>query len=665
MRIGRNNLAQQIMHEANLDQVKLESSVNRDIALALQCSQSPLIVNYFSNPADAMLESSAFREMASYRKSFSSGINFWVNDVDLKFYSNDEYAYTVNPSDPDAYWYKMTLYETDVYNFNINYNAELNQTCLWINVPVFAAGRKPVGIVGTGIVLDAFLASIYESVREENQGRLFFFNRQGEITGAADGALVHRKEAVSTQLDGLYEIIQPQLESFKDGEIRRFSLGKNEYALCYVKSLDWYLIRCISVSSNLQKDSALSVVFAIVICIMLIIFVVFTLFIRFILKPLSGLRHSMMSVSGGDFTAKFAYRRDDEIGSLSDSLASITDTAAELVKGIRQKTEFVHKTNDTQQSSLTSGRELLEEILSEIRTMAEAGTEQQQMIEKIAAAVSKTVSNLQNFGNIIQTQTGDISVSGEMIGQLLDAVDSIEQQRTASSQNMVKLSESSVKGAGQLKQVSDTVAQIAADTEKLLETNKIIASITNQTNLLAMNAAIEAAHAGESGQGFAVVAEEIRSLSEKTRSQSEEVARVIKMIIESVKSVVDYSDKTSQVFNEIVDQIGLVDHGFKAMSNAIEKGNDLSGSVAGKLKELSAGSESVAQGFSVMKNDTEEINGIVEQTFSSTKKLIAGMDAITESAKYIDSRFEEVAELANKNDEQLQTLAGSLDGYTV
>ena len=116
--IVHTNAGYELEQSMELERAKLESSVNAEIAIALKMATSPLIRRHFLNPADRELKNIAFEEIAGYRQAFKSNSAFWASDIDKEFYFSEDNHYKVDAENPDNYWYKMTLYETEKYNFN-------------------------------------------------------------------------------------------------------------------------------------------------------------------------------------------------------------------------------------------------------------------------------------------------------------------------------------------------------------------------------------------------------------------------------------------------------------------------------------------------------------------------------------------------------------------
>jgi len=271
-RIIINNTGHELTKTAELERLKLEASVNAEIAIGLKMADSPLIKRYFSNPDDPALESLAFEEFAAYRGTFMTSSIFWVNDADKLFYTDDYKPYKINPEDPDNYWYPMTLYETERYNLNINYNPDLNVTNLWINAPVFNDEKKALGIVGIGINLSGFVNAIYK--KYSGTAGIYFFNAAGEITGAKDISLVEKKVNIKDELKFIKGEITSAMEELESDGIKFFETKgiRGAAVIGNIPSLDWYIaaVQRLTVFDSLK--TGMTVLFA---ALMLVIFLVF------------------------------------------------------------------------------------------------------------------------------------------------------------------------------------------------------------------------------------------------------------------------------------------------------------------------------------------------------------------------------------------------------
>jgi CheY-like chemotaxis protein len=180
--------------------------------------------------------------------NFKDGNVFWINDIDKTFYSTDNEPYVVNPEDPDSYWYNMTLYETDDYNFNINYNADIDETMLWVNMPVFsriADGQKAaIGMLGTGIRISEFSEFVASAYQEFDANITpYMFNSKYEITSAMDYSLVYAKTPLTARLgDAGAEIVKIAAELSEAAPKRTFEYDGKFYLLNYLPEMDWYLV---------------------------------------------------------------------------------------------------------------------------------------------------------------------------------------------------------------------------------------------------------------------------------------------------------------------------------------------------------------------------------------------------------------------------------------
>jgi len=284
-----------------LERIKLETSVNAEIAIALKLADSPLIRQYFAHPQDTALKKMAFDELASYRSAFENESIFWVNDIERIFYSDDNEPYSLNPENPDNYWYNMTLYETEAYNFNINYNPDLDVTNLWINAPVFDDKHKPLGIVGTGINLSTFIDTLYQNYT--GGAELYFFNSAGEITGARDIGLVAGKKDIEDVLGGVGFDIHAAAKDIKPGETLVYGVGSDKIAIGTIPVLNWYTITAARIGIK-DYDQTMIALFLVMLIVIAMILVIFNVFIAGFLKSLRKTMDSLDEASKAEIDLK-------------------------------------------------------------------------------------------------------------------------------------------------------------------------------------------------------------------------------------------------------------------------------------------------------------------------------------------------------------------------
>jgi signal transduction histidine kinase/CheY-like chemotaxis protein/HPt (histidine-containing phosphotransfer) domain-containing protein len=263
--------------------LRLETAVDSELALVLKMADTPVIRQYFINPSDPVLKYHADAEIAIYKEHFKNKILYWINDVDKLFYTTRSEPYFVNPDDPKNYWYNLTLYETEKYIFNINYNPDLEQIYLWVNVPVFAesqTNKKPVGMLGTGINLtdfSNFVASGYQKFDENIT--TYMFNKYDEITHALEYDLVQNKIRLDEHLGETGKELIKIAHELSGEESRSFIYDKKIYLINSIPAMEWYMSVSYPTPSLLFLNRAMNTVFFSMLSLILFLFIIINVFI--------------------------------------------------------------------------------------------------------------------------------------------------------------------------------------------------------------------------------------------------------------------------------------------------------------------------------------------------------------------------------------------------
>ncbi|GHV03818.1 hypothetical protein AGMMS50229_03820 [Campylobacterota bacterium] len=263
-----------------IERLKLHISnkVNSELTLVMKLADTPLVKRHLLDPYDEELKEIAFEEFFAYKRNFVNNAIFWISDKDKKFYFDDGKYYIVDPENPAEYWYSMSMYDTEKYNFNINYNADVGNIYLWINAPVFN-NKTPIGVVGTGMDLTDFITSMYKIL--DPSITMYIVNEFDEITMARDQKLVHNKTKITDHLGELGARIATFGKSLTGQETAILNTGDQMCVFNLVPQLGgWYAVGIADITHGSIFDTSMTNLFVAAVTLILIIFIVCNLFIR-------------------------------------------------------------------------------------------------------------------------------------------------------------------------------------------------------------------------------------------------------------------------------------------------------------------------------------------------------------------------------------------------
>ena len=286
--------------------------------------------------------------------------------------------------------------------------------------------------------------------------------------------------------------------------------------------------------------------------------------INFALSSLFGkikkVSDEITSIAEGkaDLSQRIPVASADEIGLLVESCNKLTESLAKMFGTIKEAVASLVYTGteiEGHTQSTIGDVETTTERVQEISARAQAQNETMDMVAESSSNVSKAIQLLYSR---IKTQAEAIGEVSSGVTEISANIKSIDQNVSKISEKYEQLVNDSKTGQKDQMTVVDKVGEIQAQAGRLKEANSVIRSIASQTNLLAMNASIEAAHAGAAGKGFAVVAGEIRSLAESSAKQSKSIGDLIKSITEAIMGIVDASKLSLNSFKSLDEKIGEI-----------------------------------------------------------------------------------------------------------
>ena len=372
---------------------------------------------------------------------------------------------------------------------------------------------------------------------------------------------------------------------------------------------------------------------------------------RSVLKPVLESAGAFDSLGQGNLKQRMNITSQNEIGDMAREFNRGLENLKNLITVIKKNSAFLN----------TVGMELatnINQTTASISRMSKAISEVNQSTQTQASSVTKTASTMEeiirtikSLNESIEDQSSSIIQSSSSIEEMIANISNITKMLDSNNEFVQSLNEKTNSGKEAVVKVNTVVAKISEQSNTLLEASNVIQSIAGQTNLLAMNAAIEAAHAGDSGRGFAVVADEIRKLAEESNTQGKQISKSLKESIAIIKDLVvsgkvaeQALSETSGLASQIAEQESHIavsmneqSDGNKEVLTALKEINNATELVRSGSKEMLAGSETVAKEMYNLNDLTATVSNYMTEMASSTEQMdasIVNVNKLTEKTKF-------------------------------
>jgi methyl-accepting chemotaxis protein len=358
-------------------------------------------------------------------------------------------------------------------------------------------------------------------------------------------------------------------------------------------------------------------------------------------------------------------RRQDEIGDLVSDFNIFLAKLREIVVDIKGAQSGLSDIGERLSTSVEGTEGAITRMTSDIETIRDRGLHQAASVEESSSTVSQIAHNISSLDNLIADQASGITEASAAIEEMVGNIGSVTSSVSKMASEFSTLAKASESGKATLSKAAERITQIAEQSRSLLETNEIIASIASSTNLLAMNAAIEAAHAGEAGKGFSVVADEIRRLSETATEQSRTIGEELGLILKSIGDIVELSKESGEAFSIVAGKIDATDSLVKEVDQAMSEQGEGSKQILEALREMNDITSQVKTGSSEMSAGNQALLEEMARLRDTAFDIKERVEAMTKSAGDIGANVRTVSDMAQSTRGTIGTLETAVGRFTV
>ena len=532
-----------------------------------------------------------------------------------------------------------------------------------VAIPMRDLQGKITGVINATVLGDS-LSNLISDIIVGETGTAYLISPSGTILGNRRPEILYKSiysEIIGSETSEFAQFLKQALSSHKSAVnvsdingVRCISVASS------MRYANWTLLLTAPVSEFMAENVAnLIKTFIVIALSQLIIAIAFGFFIaRNITHPINHVIEALRNIAQGegDLTIELPTNTKDETSVLSSYFNQTILKLKNSIQKIGIDSREMESVGSDLESNMVSVSEFVTKITAGIDALKDRFVEQEESVSGTAAAIEHIIKTLRLLNDSIGKQAAMVAESSTSFDKMSHSIDTVGENVVETREAIRNLSAATNDGRETLAKANEVSQRISDASGDLIEAGAVIENIASQTNLLAMNAAIEAAHAGEAGKGFAVVASEIRKLAEESSAQGKKISITLKNLSAEIKALADSASGAVEKFNIISGYSKGLSSSIEGVVQAMDEQEENGKIIWGIINDVTGVTNEVKSGSGDMLADGEKVVSATKRLDDLTRILRENIENIASQTELINEAAQESLEIAVKNKQSIDGL---------